>query len=138
MNTLQKLFGCHNGHTFWNGREFDHSKPLSHLAYRLWSWRNHWRDMPQRCRNRLADWLSRFAAWLRHEKWYVSDSWHGVPGNRAAELRQQIWVDVVCLSVPIDEDDRDRLGAISNRLNELAQAAGEKWGHIEPKDNHHA
>jgi hypothetical protein len=83
---------------------------------------------------RLAGWLCRIACVLRKQKWYVGEAWHSVPGNRAADLQQQIWSDVVLISFPFkgeDEDARDRIG---KNLNELAQAAGESWGHIWPKN----
>lgn len=83
-------------------------------------------------RNRIADWLSRIACWLRGHKWYVADTFYGVPGNRAAELQQQVWVDV-CILAGNSPEDREALGTIDARLNELSQLAGENWGHVWPK-----
>lgn len=90
-------------------------KPFMHYPSRFW----------------IAGWLSRIACWLRGEKWYVADTWHGVPGNRAAELRQRIWMRCVTLEA-LDKGTCD-LEAIDSDLTELAQAAGEAWGHIWPK-----
>jgi len=86
-------------------------------------------------RNRIADWLSRIACWLRGHKWYVADSWYGVPCNRPSELQQQIWLDVVCLTVgDHTPETKTMLDTIEKRLDELSQAAGANWGHIWPKD----
>ena len=82
-------------------------------------------------RLRVAGWLCRFAAALRGEKWYVADTWHGVPGNRAAELRQKIWIQCVA---EWHADDKETLKTIDRDLSELAQAAGEAWGHVWPKE----
>lgn len=86
---------------------------------------------PKNVRWWLAGWLCRFACWLRKEEWRVADTWHGVPGNRANELRQQIWVEVVTSNL---RDDQQALDSIDRNLAELAQAAGEAWGHIWPKE----
>lgn len=83
-------------------------------------------------KNRLADWLCRIASWLRGEKWYVADAWHGVPGNRASELRQRIWQK--CVALQVGHDDKSWLTEIDRDLTELAQAAGESWGHVWPKE----
>lgn len=93
-------------------------------------------------KRRLADYLCRFACYLRGEKWYVADTWHGVPGNRAAELRQKIWLEVVYLkSVACDGADADTcdsvdetLDTIDHSLAELSQVAGESCGHVWPKE----
>ena len=82
-------------------------------------------------RLRVAGWLCRFAAALRGEKWYVADTWHGVPGNRAAELKQRLWTDYV---LAWDKEDKDALEGVDRDLTELAQAAGEAWGHVWPKE----
>lgn len=81
-------------------------------------------------KRRIADWLCRTAAWLRGEKWYVADTWHGVPGNRIAELRQQIWIEVATSNI---REDENALAMIDRNLAELGQAAGEAWGHVWPK-----
>lgn len=83
---------------------------------------------------RLADYLSRIACWLRGQEWYVADTWHGVPGNRAAELKQIVWVNAVAqdaLSRPLE--DQEELKNIERAVAELAQLAGENWGHVWPK-----
>lgn len=82
----------------------------------------------------LAGWLSRAAAWLRQEEWYVADNWASVPGNRAAELQQGIWERCVLLSVPPTDMDMDTLNEIERRLTELSQLANAAWGHVQPKD----
>lgn len=81
---------------------------------------------------RIADYLSRIACWLRGHKWYVADTWHGVPGNRAAELRQQIMIE--CVTCSALRDDPGALPLIDRNLTELAQLAGENWGHVWPKE----
>lgn len=78
--------------------------------------------------HRLA-WL---VCWLRGEKWYVSDNWASVPGNRTAELVQNIWENVVILWA--SRDDRQELDTIDRDLKELAQIAGESWGHLKRKE----
>lgn len=85
--------------------------------------------MSIRCR--IADWLSRMACWLRGHKWYVADAWHGVPGNRAAELQQRLWQAYVLMW---DKTDKEEIESVEQDLNELAQAAGQNWGHIWPKE----
>lgn len=74
----------------------------------------------------IADWLSFIACKLRGDKWYEADAFHGVPGNRAAELRTQIWQSIYGNA---DEKTYDN-------LQELAQLAGENWGHIFWNKNH--
>ena len=83
---------------------------------------------------KLADWLSWAACRLRGQKWYVGEAWHSVPGNRATELQQKIWEDTVLISYPFREEDEDARARIEKNLAELAQAAGESWGHIWPKN----
>ena len=78
----------------------------------------------------LASWLSIIACRLRGQKWYVGSAWHSVPGNRASDLQQQIWQDVVILTIPLKEEDEDTRNRIEKNLSELTQAAGESWGHI--------
>lgn len=82
---------------------------------------------------KIASWLCLLACKLRGEKWYVGEAWHAVPGNRASDLKQRIWEDVILISVPIKDEDEDAHNRIEKHLNELAQAAGESWGHIWPK-----
>ena len=77
-------------------------------------------ELVRRLRWALADRLSYLACKLRGHEWYVADTFHGVPGNRAAELRQQIWVEVILQSTA---------DKIEPMLGELAQLAGENWGH---------
>ena len=82
---------------------------------------------------KIAGWLCLIACKLRGQKWYVGEAWHAVPGNRATELQQKIWQDVILISIPIKDEDEDARNRIEKHLNELAQAAGESWGHIWPK-----
>lgn len=85
-------------------------------------------------RLKLAGWLCLIACWLRGEKWYVGEAWHAVPGNRATDLQQQIWQDVVLISYPPQPENEDAINRISKNLGELSQAAGEAWGHIWPQN----
>lgn len=91
-------------------------------------WRLWFRELIDEGRWWLAQRTARFTAWLRSEKWYPLDNMAGVPGNRAAELRQQIWERVV--SINAAENDID---PIDDKLAELAQLANEAWGHY-PSD----
>ena len=86
-------------------------------------------------RHWIADRLSFAACRLRGHKWYLGDSWHSVPGNRATDLSQRIWTDVVFISVPFKDEDQDARARIEKHLEELAQLAGENWGHIWPKES---
>lgn len=86
----------------------------------------------RRFRWQLADQLSRLACWLRGHAWYSPNNMSGVPGNRAADLKQSIWERCVVLSNS-PTDDADTLGTIDKDLTELGQLAGEQWGHIWPK-----
>lgn len=81
---------------------------------------------------RIADWLSYFACRLRGHKWYTADAWHGVPGNRASELRAQIWISAVAQIARFSniEQHQEYLDCLEPKLNELAQLAGHNWGHI--------
>ena len=79
---------------------------------------------------KLADWLSFAACKLRGQKWYLGASWHAVPGNRAADLSQQVWVEIVSNASLKSQDAREFLGHIEPRFKELAQMAGENWGHV--------
>lgn len=118
-----------DGYIHAYGKTYDMSKRCHRLQY--W-WRELRFTKPRDVCWRIADYLSRVACWLRGHKWYVADTWHGVPGNRAAELRQRVWVNAVLLANFDDEIDMDRLNSLDRDLSELAQAAGENWGHIEP------
>lgn len=85
----------------------------------------------------LASWLSYFACRLRRQKWYVADSWHGVPGNRAGELQQQIWTEAVAQIGRFSDDYQyhEYIESLEPRLNELAQLATADWGHYpQPKE----
>ena len=89
------------------------------------------------CVRRLARWkiadiLSLVACKLRGHEWYLADVWHGVPGNRAAELREKVWQNAVLLT-PAREYKSDLMAELESDLNELAQLAGENWGHIKAK-----
>lgn len=83
----------------------------------------------------VADWLSFAACKLRGQKWCLSSAWHGVPGNRAADLQQQIWTEAVAqiLRFSDEAEYREYIESLESKLWELAQLAGENWGHIQPK-----
>lgn len=87
-----------------------------------------------RLRWALADRLSRLACCLRGHRWYVADAWHGVPGDRVNELRSQIWDEMIILANLHDETHVGALNRADEKLGELAQFAGENWGHIWPKE----
>jgi hypothetical protein len=78
----------------------------------------------------LADWLSFLACKLRGHKWYTPDNYASVPGNRVAELKQNIWESVVSH----DHMDGEWLEYMERGLGELAQLAGENWGHIRHRE----
>jgi hypothetical protein len=82
----------------------------------------------QAIRWRIADYLSHLACLLRGHRWYLPDQWHPVPGNRVADLRQSIWLNCV-LMCPVAGDYREHLDDTDRKLAELAQLAGENWGH---------
>jgi hypothetical protein len=82
---------------------------------------------------KIADILSLIACKLRGQKWYIADNWSGVPGNRAAELKQSVWERCVALELTADNKDPEWLDAIDRELTELGQIAGENWGHINAK-----
>ena len=86
-----------------------------------------------RARWKMADILSIIACKLRGHKWYIADNWAGVPGNRAAELKQSVWERCVALEVTAENKDTEWLDAIDRELTELGQIAGENWGHINDK-----
>lgn len=87
--------------------------------------------IPGRLRWKMADYLSRIACWLRGHKWYVADAYAGVPGNRVNELHSQIREQFILRIDVIN--DADQLEFVESKLDELAQMAGENWGHIWPK-----
>lgn len=77
----------------------------------------------------MADYVSRLACWLRGHKWYAGDTWSGVSGNRAAELRQSVWERCVALEAASENKDPYWLSKIDAELTELGHLAGEQWGH---------
>lgn len=79
---------------------------------------------------KIADWISWIACKLRGHDWYLGEAWYAVPGNRAADLQQLIWTDIVLIATPFSSADKDALDRTGKHLAELAQAAGENWGHI--------
>jgi hypothetical protein len=81
----------------------------------------------------LADYLSRIACWLRGHDWYPADAWHGVPGNRASELNQRIRDELIVRMDLTDDDDNQAYQRATGELDELAQMAGQNWGHVWPK-----
>lgn len=84
-----------------------------------------------RLRWQLADILSWLACKLRGHRWYMADTWHGVPGNRAAELGERIREDFI---LRIDwQTEKDAFERVESEIEELAQMAGENWGHVYPK-----
>lgn len=76
----------------------------------------------------LADWLSRIACWLRGQKWYETPC-YGIHGNRAADLAQSIWEDCVLLDSIAKHKDTVWMQKLEMKVRELAQLAGENWGH---------
>lgn len=76
----------------------------------------------------IADWLSYAACRLRGQKWYCSSNWAGVPGNRAADLKQSVWERCVALEACSTFKDPEWLDNIDRELTELGQIAGENWG----------
>ena len=88
--------------------------------------------MKRRLKWKLADWLSRLACQLRGQPWYRAACWAGVPGNRAAELKQTLWERCVALEMGSGQKDPEWLEQIERELTELGQIAGENWGHIAP------
>lgn len=74
----------------------------------------------------LAGKLCRFAAWLRREKWYYANAFHGVEGNRANELESQIRDNVILNGGP-PEVWMPILDSIQPKVAELAQMAQTKW-----------
>lgn len=85
------------------------------------------KDRIRRLRWQIADMLSFAACRLRGQKWYIANTFQGVPGNRASELRQGIWTGCVLLA---SGKDNEMLSDVSRNLDELAQMAGENWGHF--------
>lgn len=83
---------------------------------------------------KLADILSRIAVWLRGQRWYHPDNWGGVPGNRAAELKQTIWERCCLLDMATENKNPDWLKQIDTELSELGQLAGENCGRIWPNE----
>jgi hypothetical protein len=82
----------------------------------------------------LADWLSWCACKLRGHRWYVADAWHGVPGNRISELSQRIRDELILRMDLNDDDEGKAYQRVTGELDELAQMAGENWGHVWPKE----
>ena len=126
------ILGCYNGWTSWQGRKFDHEKPLSHLWWVIWYRCYKISQWPTDFRMWLAGWLCRIAAWLRGEKWFAGD-YFSAPGNRASVLQQEIWTKLVVHTDLHDQDDHDALDQVGRNLTELGQLAQSKWAHIEPK-----
>ncbi len=84
----------------------------------------------QTARWKIADYLSFVACKLRGQRWYPSYCFGGVPGNRAAELKQSVWERCVALEICSENKDPEWLNKIDQELTELGQIAGENWGHI--------
>lgn len=82
----------------------------------------------RRIRWRIADYLSRIACWLRGHEWKEMNCYHGPYGNLVAELKTQIWHEIV--SSHTVEHHGDMLESVDDKLTKLAQLAGENWGHI--------
>lgn len=119
-----------SGYTFWGGRTFDHSKRLDRIRLRWFRWVDEWRI---KCFRRwLADWLCYAAVRLRGDRWYVSDNCAGMPGNRAAELKQSIFERCIAQVDVSDPEQMDFVSAVDREAAELAQLAGEAWGFVWP------
>lgn len=118
----------------FDGRSFDMEKRWDLVRYNFWNTISQARRAPIQFRYSLAGRLARVVCWLRREKWYVADAWHGVPGNRVAELRQQIRHEFLVRMNFSDEDDKEAFEKVNRLCDELAQRAGETWGHVWPKE----
>lgn len=116
-----------------HGRRFDMEKPIDVVRYNIFGVIDWFAEAPRALRLSLADRLAWLASWLRGEPWYVADAWHGVPGNRAAELCQQARDEMIRVMDWNDEDDKEAFGRHERKLNELGRLAGESWGHVWPK-----
>ncbi len=128
----KRRLGCFEGFTHFHGKSYDHTTLSGHWGFVLHGTIRRCIDAPGHfLRWTLPGWLCWLACRLRGQRWYVSDSWHGVPGNRASDLQQQIWQD--CVSFNVGRDD-DFLETLEPKLNELSQLAGEAWGHVWPKE----
>lgn len=120
------------------GKEFDLSKWSGR-----WRWWLHraWercKDAPRNCRWRLADRLCWMAVQLRGQKWYVSETDASLPGNRAAELSQSIFERCVAQVDLTNPEHQDFIDGVQRDTGELAQLAGEAWGHVWPKNKQKA
>lgn len=78
---------------------------------------------------RLADWLSFLACKLRGHKWYPICAGYGIHGNRASDLKHKVWELSVFSAARTNFSHQDDLDEIEKALGELAQLAGENWGH---------
>lgn len=116
------------------GKEFDLSKRSGRWRWWWHRLRERCQEAPRNCRFRLADRLCWMAVKLRGQKWYVSENYAPVPGNRAAELNQSIFERCVSRVDVTKPDDQEFLDGVQRDAGELAQLAGEAWGHIWPKN----
>lgn len=120
--------------TWTHGRRFDLRKPWDVVRFNFWETIFAWGSAPANIRSWLACWLARAVCWLRGEQWYVADAWYGVPGNRAAEIRQQIRDELILNLDLNDEEEKEAFHRVERLSAELAQGAGESWGHVWPKE----
>lgn len=77
---------------------------------------------------KVADWLSFLACRLRGHEWkQLSNNYPGIHGNRAADIKDRLWQLSVLANYP--KPATDYLEETESLLGELAQLAGENWGH---------
>jgi hypothetical protein len=101
-------------------------------------WLRSFRERAEDARWWLAGWLAWAACRLMGHRWYVADVWHGIPGNRAAELEQMVWEKAVLLqAIHGEQMKQDTLQELEPALRELAQAARAVSGHVWPKEAAH-
>lgn len=132
MTTVKRILGCYRCFTHAYGREYDHTTITGHLRYVIRDRFEALKDWPRDfLRWTVAGWLCWLACKCRGQRWYVGDNWAGVPGNRAAELKQAIFEE--CVTSYAGERE-EFLSVVEPKLDELAQLAGEAWGHIQPKE----
>lgn len=127
-----------SGMIWTNGKEFDLSKWSGRWRWWWHRLRERCAQAPRRCRLSLADRLCWLAVKLRGQRWYVSDNYASVPGNRAAELNQMIFERCVARVDLGNPEDQDFLDGVQRDAGELAQLAGEAWGQIWPKNEQKA
>jgi hypothetical protein len=123
MNEIKRrVFGCHEGHAYWNGREFDFTKPVDCIRWNFFNQIEHLKSLPRRLRFRVANLLCRCASYLRKEE-CVDIGW-GVMGNRAATLADSLRFKFIPKPEGMDEDEaNDAL----DQIDELGRLAHSNW-----------